>query len=193
MLESKALCRTTSADIFWPEVTSGTAAHALQQQSRTWPSPPPESKDCDFLSFFLSVHEVTGGMCRVSHPEGRKWREKREGRLWHLKSMCHCNVRRDSLPCTPPRREKKGAIDGRSEEEELHQPESELLLIKEMLASVSLQFYFGVSLSSSHCLPTTPVTLCGPRTLLDMPYTLCRSAVKCLLWLWRLYLQSDVS
>lgn len=76
---------------------------------------PPESKGLR-LSFSLCMkyqEECPGSLNR----RGRN-KEKEGCRLWNLKSMHHCNARRNSQPYMSPRK-KMGAIDRRPEEVEL--------------------------------------------------------------------------
>lgn len=117
-------------------------------------------------------------MSGVAQQEGRK--RTREVRVRRLKSMCHCNARRDSLPSA---RKKTGTSDRRVAEEGAATTEVSACSHQEMITSLSLWLLLFFCFFSFFCLSLSPspsVTLCRPQTPLDMPYRLYWSTVKCL-------------
>ena len=134
--------------------------------------PPSEIKGRDFLSLcaWRNRRNVRG-----RSTGGEKYRERgRYSRVWHLKSMCHRNARRDSLPFTSPRKK-----NGRY----WHTSTRKVVLV---LTTRWLQGFILSAFTVSHPSCNTVWSL---KHCLTCHNALCRSSVKCLLWLWRLYLQ----
>ena len=88
--------------------------------------------------------------------------------------MCHRNARRDSLPFTSPRKK-----NGRY----WHTSTRKVVLV---LTTRWLQGFILSAFTVSHPSCNTVWSL---KHCLTCHNALCRSSVKCLLWLWRLYLQ----